>query len=53
MIILIRLQLKQPQIPVFFLTEGSTPQYPLAVDVRNRSIYDGIAFAKSQNFTVS
>ncbi|XP_065901481.1 glycerophosphocholine phosphodiesterase GPCPD1-like [Dysidea avara] len=45
------LQLKQPQIPVFFLTQANSPKYPLAVDVRGHSVYDAVAFAKSQNFT--
>jgi len=48
-----RLQLKQPQIPVFFLTQANSPKYSIAVDVRGHSVYDAVAFAKSQNFTVS
>ena len=48
-----RLHLKQPLIPVLFLTEATTPAYSLAIDIRNRTIYDAIAFAKTQNFMVS
>jgi len=48
-----RLHLKQPHIPVFFLTEANSPYYPAAVDVRGRSVFDAIAFAKSQHFAVS
>ncbi|XP_065918935.1 glycerophosphocholine phosphodiesterase GPCPD1-like isoform X1 [Dysidea avara] len=44
------LQLKQPQIPVFFLTENKSLKYPLAVDIRNHSACDAVAFSKSQNF---
>ncbi|XP_065918873.1 glycerophosphocholine phosphodiesterase GPCPD1-like [Dysidea avara] len=44
------LQLKQPQIPVFFLTESKSLKYPLAVDIRNHSACDAVAFSKSQNF---
>ena len=52
-LVLCRLHLKQPSIPVLFLTEATTPAYALAVDVRNHTVYDAVAFAKAQNFIVS
>jgi len=45
--------LKQPQIPVVFLTECKTRKYPLAIDIRNQSACDAVTFSKSQNFAVS
>ena len=36
-----------------FLTEATTPAYPLARDIRNKTVYDAVAFAKSQDFFVS
>ena len=48
-----RLHLKQPSIPVMFLTEATTPAYALAIDVRNQTVYDAVAFAKAQDFIVS
>ena len=45
--------MKQPQIPVVFLTECKTRKYPLAIDIRNQSACDAVAFSKSQNFAVS
>lgn len=50
---LCRLHLKQPSIPVLFLTEATTPAYALAIDIRNKTVYDAVAFAKSQDFIVS
>lgn len=36
-----------------FLTEATTPAYALAIDVRNQTVYDAVAFAKAQDFIVS
>jgi len=38
---------------VLFLTEATTPAYPLAIDIRNKTVYDAVAYAKAQDFIVS